>query len=298
MFRFFLPAVLFLTVTLLGACSSGEPQPPKPSSAKETKTETSDLNKIKDDVSNQAESEAMLAKKAKLAEEKRLAQNARLAEETRLAEKTQLAEKAAQKIEVEKVAAERIAAEKNMADRAAVQAQAKANKADAVQKAQKIALLVETQRLEQQQKQAKIAEQLRAQEAAKLQAELQANAQANSQAEAMKDRVIASGRFTKKKKFINGTWSIVMEGGKRYLRFDEAFKTKWAADLQIFLSPQSIAAANHKNAGQNVYRLAPLTAKKGAQSYIIPDDVDLSIYNSILIHCEEYALLWGGADIR
>ncbi|VAV90736.1 hypothetical protein MNBD_ALPHA06-644 [hydrothermal vent metagenome] len=121
---------------------------------------------------------------------------------------------------------------------------------------------------------------------------------AKARAYALRDRVIAQGTFTKKKKSINGGWSIVMQDGKRYLRFDDGFKTKWVDDLQVFLSPQGIAAANGKNAGQDVYRLAPLTAKKGAQEYAIPDEVDLDIYKSILIHCEEYNLLWGGTDIR
>jgi glucan-binding YG repeat protein len=252
-----------------------------------TQTDTKEIDAQK--ARQEKEQAATLAKEQRAAEQ-RAAEN--LAAEKRAAE--ELAAQKQQKQAATKSQAERAAQQKIAEARRAVQEKANANaqaRATAERAAQQALALkqAEVQKLAEQQ----AATQQAAQQAAKETAQQQAQ-----QAEALADKVLATGTFTKKKKSIKGTWSIVQENGHRILRFDESFKTKWVDDLQVFLSPLSIAAANNKNAGQKVYRLAPLKAKQGAQEYAIPDSVDLSIYKSILIHCEEYSLLWGGANIK
>ena len=222
----------------------------------------------------------------------------KLAAET-LATQKLAAKKAAAKKQQE-LKAQQQAAAKTQAELAAQQKIAEAQKAVQAKAKADAQARAAAERAAQQAlalKQAE-AQKLAAQQAAAQQAAQEAAQQQAQQAEALKDKVLASGTFTKKKKSIKGAWSIVQENGHRILRFDENFKTKWVDDLQVFLSPLSIATANNKNAGQQVYRLAPLKAKQGAQEYAIPDSVDISIYKSILIHCEEYSLLWGGANIK
>ncbi|MEM6457742.1 MAG: DM13 domain-containing protein [Acidobacteriota bacterium] len=110
---------------------------------------------------------------------------------------------------------------------------------------------------------------------------------------------LAHGSWTKKSFKIAGTWKIVDEGGTRYVELDAAFKTKKAPDLKLFLHPLPLSAVNGKNAASNgAVLIHQLDSHKGAQRYALPADVDLSQFRTLLVHCEKYSKLWGGAPLR
>jgi len=44
-------------------------------------------------------------------------------------------------------------------------------------------------------------------------------------------------------------------------------------------------------------RLGLIDSVKGRQEYVVPADINLADFESILIHCEQYNILWGGFDI-
>jgi len=44
--------------------------------------------------------------------------------------------------------------------------------------------------------------------------------------------------------------------------------------------------------------IAKLTSVQGGQRYPIPGDINLDEYSTLLLHCEKYEKLWGGATIR
>ncbi|MBI1340515.1 hypothetical protein GC169_09970 [bacterium] len=106
-----------------------------------------------------------------------------------------------------------------------------------------------------------------------------------------------AGTFVKKDKRISGSWSIVEEGGKRIIRFSGDFSAANGPDLKVFLSPTSIADVKGKTAVNGSINLGVLKSTKGAQDYEIPAGVTLSNFKSVLVHCEEYAVLWGGGDL-
>ena len=103
--------------------------------------------------------------------------------------------------------------------------------------------------------------------------------------------------FVKKRYTIKGGWSLAKENGKTVIRFDEGFKTKGGPDLKVFLHTNTVEAVAGENITQNGLKIGVLKSNKGAQSYIIPDDVNVSDYKSVLIHCEAFSVLWGGFDI-
>jgi len=103
--------------------------------------------------------------------------------------------------------------------------------------------------------------------------------------------------FFKKKYKIKGTWSIVERDGTQYVAFSDDFKTKNGPDLKIFLSPTSSEAVKGKNAIDGSLNLGALKSNKGAQEYEIPAGTDLSQYATVLVHCEAYAILWGGGAL-
>ena len=44
--------------------------------------------------------------------------------------------------------------------------------------------------------------------------------------------------------------------------------------------------------------IARLDSPRGGQRYPIPDGVDLDKLSTLLLHCEKYSKLWGGAALR
>jgi len=108
---------------------------------------------------------------------------------------------------------------------------------------------------------------------------------------------LPSGTLTKKKKKLRGNWEVVQRDGNTYIQFDEDFVAARGPDLKVFLSPQSIADVTGKTAIEGALNIGELQKTKGAQEYLIPAEVNLSDYTSVLVHCEQYAVLWGGSDL-
>lgn len=111
------------------------------------------------------------------------------------------------------------------------------------------------------------------------------------------DSVIASGSWTKKSFNASGSWQIVERDGAQFVVLSSDFRTRNAPDLKIFLSPLDGASLNGKNAIDGSVLIAPLSSARGGQEYEIPEDVDVSSFTSIIIHCEQYSKLWSVAAL-
>ena len=109
---------------------------------------------------------------------------------------------------------------------------------------------------------------------------------------------LSSGSWTRKGYAIHGSWSIVEDAGKRILVLSDDFKTKKGPDLKLFLSPQELSAVTGGNAVRQAVLIAKLERPQGGQRYPIPDGVDLDELPTLLLHCEKYSKLWGGATLR
>jgi len=107
----------------------------------------------------------------------------------------------------------------------------------------------------------------------------------------------ASGTWSKKSFNINGGWSITERNGAQVLQLDSGFRTKSAPDLKLFLSTRSLTELNGRNATSGAILISPLQSNSGAQEYVIPAGVDLSQFQTLIIHCEAYSKLWGGSHL-
>jgi hypothetical protein len=103
--------------------------------------------------------------------------------------------------------------------------------------------------------------------------------------------------FQKKSVSLKGDVRVERRGERTVLVFSEDFRTKNGPDLKVFLSPRSVSDATGSNAVSGSIRLGELASNKGAQEYVLPEGVSLSDYASVLVHCEAYSKLWGGADL-
>lgn len=103
--------------------------------------------------------------------------------------------------------------------------------------------------------------------------------------------------FQKKSFSLKGDVSVEQRGDRTVLVFSDDFRTKNGPDLKVFLSRNSVAASTGTNATLNAVRLGELKSNRGGQEYVLPEGVSLSDFNSVLVHCEAFSKLWGGADL-
>jgi hypothetical protein len=86
-----------------------------------------------------------------------------------------------------------------------------------------------------------------------------------------------------------------LEDGTRILRFED-FQVTNGPDLRVLLVPAADPQSREDVAGY--LELAPLTGNVGNQNYVIPDDVDLSLYGSVVIYCTPFHVIFGVATLE
>ena len=67
--------------------------------------------------------------------------------------------------------------------------------------------------------------------------------------------------------------------------------------MKVFLSPLDISTVTGETAVNGAINLGELQKTKGAQEYILPAGVNIADYSSVLVHCEKFSILWGGAGL-
>ncbi|MGH8002539.1 MAG: DM13 domain-containing protein [Brasilonema sp.] len=93
-----------------------------------------------------------------------------------------------------------------------------------------------------------------------------------------------------------GSVSIVTENSKRYVAFDQDFKSEKGPDLYVILyKTDAPPKGGLKKA--DYYSVAPLKKTSGAQRYALPDKVNLANYKSVAIWCRKFNATFGYAPL-
>ena len=108
---------------------------------------------------------------------------------------------------------------------------------------------------------------------------------------------LPSGKFIKKKKKLKGSWEVVQRDGNTYIKFADDFRASKGPDLKVFLSPIDVATVTGKTATEGALNIGELQKTKGTQEYLVPAEVNIADYASVLVHCEKFSVLWGGGDL-
>ena len=103
--------------------------------------------------------------------------------------------------------------------------------------------------------------------------------------------------FVKKRYSIEGSAKIETTSESTQLVFSDDFKTKNGPDLKVYLSKIPLSELSEKDVDGDAIRLSVLKSHRGAQSYTLPTNIDISDYQSVVIQCEAYSVLWGGFDL-
>lgn len=97
---------------------------------------------------------------------------------------------------------------------------------------------------------------------------------------------------------VYGKWSIEDSHGEFFFVLDEDFATNWGPDLKLYLARLKMSEIDDRNPVDREGELiAALELNKGRQRYRFPKGIDLSQYNSIVIHCKAYSVVWGGIEL-
>jgi hypothetical protein len=101
---------------------------------------------------------------------------------------------------------------------------------------------------------------------------------------------VASSSFADADAFhkVSGTATISEDNSQRILRFED-FEATNGPDLKVYLATDESA--------KDFVSLGDLKGNVGSQNYVVSADTDLTEYDTILIWCEQFGVLFGSADI-
>ena len=89
-----------------------------------------------------------------------------------------------------------------------------------------------------------------------------------------------------------GVATIVEEDGKRYLEFDQAFRSDDGPDLFVLLHKEAVPQSYRSDQFIN---LGDLQSIEGSQRYEIPNDVSVEGFKSAVIWCRQFNVTFGYA---
>ena len=107
----------------------------------------------------------------------------------------------------------------------------------------------------------------------------------------------ASGDFIDAEHPTKGTASIITENGKKYIQFDDNFKSDDGPDLFVILHrDDKLPITGIKEA--DYVSIAALKSTNGSQKYEIPESVDLANFKSVAIWCRKFNATFGYAVLK
>ena len=109
--------------------------------------------------------------------------------------------------------------------------------------------------------------------------------------------VEASGTFVDGDHPTKGTASIITENGKKYIQFDNQFKTDNGPDLLVILHKGDKLPNNGIKKADYV-SIARLKKTSGSQKYEIPQGVDVANFKSVAIWCRLFNVTFGYAALK
>ena len=110
---------------------------------------------------------------------------------------------------------------------------------------------------------------------------------------------LQQGQFKDADSFHKGAGSATiyqLSGGERVLRFED-FSVTNGPDLHVLLAAHP-NPASRDDVHEAYIDLGPLKGNVGNQNYDIPADVDLSQYQSVVIYCEPFHVVFATATLN
>lgn len=101
--------------------------------------------------------------------------------------------------------------------------------------------------------------------------------------------VVAQGVFQASAHEVQGRALLIESNGKKTVRFED-FETINGPNLHIYLGADL--------EGKDFIDLGEIRATKGNVNYELPPDVDLGVYNKVMVWCVPFRVLFSYAELR
>ena len=109
---------------------------------------------------------------------------------------------------------------------------------------------------------------------------------------------LASGQFESRDHPSSGLATVITDGDRTFLRFEDDFATDNGPDLNVYLTTADADAdAGDFGAGGQFVDLGDLKGNIGSQNYEIPTDVDLDRYSTVVIWCVRFGVVFTSASL-
>lgn len=104
--------------------------------------------------------------------------------------------------------------------------------------------------------------------------------------------------WIKKYYTVSGDWSIENDNGESYVVLHSNFKTTKGPDLKLYLIKKDASVVGKRDEVEKYgILLGHLKSIKGNQKYLIPADISISDFKSIVVHCQKYTKVWAAASL-
>ncbi|MEE4207919.1 MAG: DM13 domain-containing protein [Parvularcula sp.] len=109
--------------------------------------------------------------------------------------------------------------------------------------------------------------------------------------------MLASGAFASGEGHsTKGTAAIIREGGKTYLELT-GFETDRGPDLQVWLTTSKVMTGADGKSTEKLVLGRLRSAKADTQRYEIPEGTDTAAFESVVIWCRAFGVLFGAAQL-
>lgn len=109
---------------------------------------------------------------------------------------------------------------------------------------------------------------------------------------------LSSGQFIDLAHPTSGRVVVIEKtSGERVLRFEGDFVSDPGPDLDIYLSAGTSANGDNDTFITDFVNLGDMVSITGAQEYVIPAGLDLSLYNTVSVWCVAFGVAFGAADL-
>jgi hypothetical protein len=110
---------------------------------------------------------------------------------------------------------------------------------------------------------------------------------------------LATGSFASRNRYTvtGGATTYELPDATRILRL-EGFESTNGPDLFVYLTVGDASESNDAALAADYVDLGVLRGNVGDQNYAIPDDVDLTRFDTVVIWCRRFSTAFGAADLR
>ncbi len=95
----------------------------------------------------------------------------------------------------------------------------------------------------------------------------------------------------------NGTANVITDGNRTFLRFEDDFAIDNGPDLNVYLVRGVDADGPAGDFDDDFIDLGDLKGNIGAQNYEIPEGIDISEYDTVVIWCVRFGVAFNAANL-